>query len=380
MQMLGLKLNMNQLNAYLRKLRGIMSYDPDAKIDKFIRESVLEERNVNFSKLIEAKGNIERLKETFSMIQEEVNELEKILNEYDVLENEKNRLLTDDIKIVYRKMKRLKKEIDEQIQNKSLASKRQNELVQIQAVLERRAEELNNRLIQARVSLNQLDSTKLIQEEEKRLMSLNEEMRVLSQEKGRLELFQTKVSEILYEIMEEGCEPEKKEVLASLCNQSYSKLEKESAVSRLKKTINERYDHFTAQWALVRQEIEKLEQKLNEQERILEETKKRRNTYAQVPEYVGLKEEINREFEKRKISSEAKFACEYVIDITDESWRNAIEAFLGIRRYAILVEPQYYDIADDVLNRSQYKYAHLFNTKLLMKKEVVPKKTPWYII
>lgn len=191
-------------------------------------------------------------------------------------------MLTDDIKIVYRKMKRLKKEIDEQIQNKSLASKRQNELVQIQAVLERRAEELNNRLIQARVSLNQLDSTKLIQEEEKRLVSLNEEMRVLSQEKGRLELFQTKVSEILYEIMEEGCEPEKKEVLASLCNQSYSKLEKESAVSRLKKMINERYDHFTAQWALVRQEIEKLEQKLNEQERILEETKKRRNTYAQV--------------------------------------------------------------------------------------------------
>ena len=374
MQMLGLKLNMNQLNAYLRKLRGIMSYDPDAKIDKFIRESVLEERNVDFSKLIEAKGNIERLKETFSVIQEEVNELEKILNEYDVLDNEKNRLLTDDIKIVYRKMKRLKKEIDEQIQEKFLSSKRQEELVQIQAALEHREEELNNRLIQARVSLNQLDSTKLVQEEEKRLVSLNEEMRVLSQEKGRLELFQTKVSEILYEIMEEGCEPEKKEVLASLCNQSYSKLEKESVVSRLKQTINERYDHFTAQWALVRQEIEKLEQKLNEQERILEETKKRRNTYAQVPEYVGLKEEINREFEKRKISSEAKFACEYVIDITDESWRNAIEAFLGIRRYAILVEPQYYDIADDVLNRSQYKYAHLFNTKLLMKKEVVPEK------
>ena len=374
LQMLGLKLNMSQLNAYLRKLRGIMSYDPDAKIDKFIRESVLEERNVDFSKLIEAKGNIERLKETFSMIQEEVNELEKILNEYDVLENEKNRLLADDIKIVYRKMKRLKKEIDEQIQEKSLASKRQDELVQIQAVLECRAEELNNRLIQARVSLNQLDSTKLIQEEEKRLASLNEEMRILSQEKGHLELFQTKVSEIVHEIMEDGCEPEKKEVLASLCNQSYSKLEKESAVTRLKQTINERYDHFTAQWALVRQEIEKLEQKLNEQEKILEETKKRRNTYAQIPEYVGLKEEINREFEKRKISSEAKFACEYVIDITDESWRNAIEAFLGIRRYAILVEPQYYDIADDVLNRSQYKYAHLFNTKLLMKKEVVPAK------
>ena len=61
-----------------------------------------------------------------------------------------------------------------------------------------------------------------------------------------------------------------------------------------------------------------------------------------------------------------------MIRLKDESWREAIEAFLGPRRYSILVEPQYYDIADDVLNRSAHKYAHLFNTKLLMKKKIEP--------
>ena len=55
LQMTGLKLNLSQLPTYLRKLRGIMSYDPNARIDRFIRESVLEERNVDFGKLIEAK-------------------------------------------------------------------------------------------------------------------------------------------------------------------------------------------------------------------------------------------------------------------------------------------------------------------------------------
>ena len=35
-----------------------------------------------------------------------------------------------------------------------------------------------------------------------------------------------------------------------------------------------------------------------------------------------------------------------------------------------MVEPRYYDIADDVLNRSKHRYAHLFNTKLLMKKKI----------
>ena len=90
--------------------------------------------------------------------------------------------------------------------------------------------------------------------------------------------------------------------------------------------------------------------------------------------YTGLRDEINREFEKRKIPSKAQFACEYVISLKDEEWRDAIEAFLGPRRYTILVEPQYYDIADDVLNRSEHRYAHLFNTKLLMKRDIQPEE------
>ena len=54
-----------------------MSYDPNAKIDRFIRESVLEEKNVDFTKLIEAKENIERLNHTFSGIEAEIRELEE---------------------------------------------------------------------------------------------------------------------------------------------------------------------------------------------------------------------------------------------------------------------------------------------------------------
>ena len=97
LQMTGLKLTLGQLPTYLRKLRGIMSYDPNARIDRFIRESVLEERNVDFGKLIEAKENIERLNESFAVIQQELQELDEILGEYDAWEGERNRLLADDI-------------------------------------------------------------------------------------------------------------------------------------------------------------------------------------------------------------------------------------------------------------------------------------------
>lgn len=370
MQMTGLKLNSGQVNAYLRKLRGIMSYDPDAKIDKFIRESVLEKKDVDFTKLIEAKENIERLHETFSAIQEEIAALEGILKGYDAYENEKNRLLTDDIKIVYRKIKKLNTELEEQCRNQHMALARKNKLSKRLEVLEQRETEVDQRLIQAKISLNQLDSARMIQEEEARLDSLKEDKQKLSREKDELEQFQKKVKEILESFHQDGSELEQEKVLVFLCNGYHSGLEKEMAVSELKQAVNEKYDELTMQSAYIKQEIAELERKLNEQEKILDETKKRRNSYDRIPEYVGLRNEINREFAKRGIPAEAKFACEYVIEITDEAWRNALEAFLGARRYAILVEPQYYDIADDVLNHSQYKYAHLFNTKLLMKKEI----------
>lgn len=148
--------------------------------------------------------------------------------------------------------------------------------------------------------------------------------------------------------------------------------EKESAADGLKRLVEQAYDEKIREIDRLNLAAEELNRKLNIQEKILEDCKKHRNTYDRIPDYVELRNEINREFEQRKIKSRAQFACEYVISLTDETWRDAIEAFLGPRRYSILVEPQYYDIADDVLNRSSHKYAHLFNTKLLMRKELNP--------
>ena len=187
-----------------------------------------------------------------------------------------------------------------------------------------------------------------------------------------LEDFQTKVSEILHSFMVEGQTVEKKEILSSLCESDYSSAEKEFAADGLKRLVEQAYDEKIREIDRLNLAAEELNRKLNIQEKILEDCKKHRSTYDRIPDYVELRNEINREFEQRKIKSRAQFACEYVISLTDETWRDAIEAFLGPRRYSILVEPQYYDIADDVLNRSSHKYAHLFNTKLLMRKELNP--------
>ena len=370
LQMTGLKLNLGQLPTYLRKLRGIMSYDPNARIDRFIRESVLEERNVDFGKLIEAKENIEKLNESFEFIQQEIGELDEIIGEYDSCERENNRLLADNIRIVYKEKKELKREVERQAGERETARRRKEDLEKELEILERRQKEIDAQLVQVRVSLEQLDSTRMIAEESRRSEELQAEQKKLMELCKKLENFQTVVEKLMDEFFEEREFPKDHKVLMSLCSHDYTAAEKAAAVTGLKRKTDGHYDGLLMKIANLKGTLDQLERSLDMQYRIIEDCKKHHNTFARIPEYVGLRDEINREFEKRNIKAKARFACEYVIGLKDEKWRDAIEAFLGPRRYTILVEPQYYDVADDVLNRSKHRYAHLFNTKLLMKKKI----------
>ncbi len=371
MQMTGLKLDVQtQLPKYLRKLRGVMTYDPDARIDTFIRESVLEERQVDFDKLIDAKNNIERLHTAFSSVEKELEELDKILEAYDSYNNECNRLLTDDIKLVYKQMLESRGSLEQLRRQKLLAEQqRQQAQEQLQA-LAIRAREVDDRLIQANADLRAMDATRAIEDEQRHLQGLRQELRQSEQQLLALESFQKQVGEMLRSFEQEQVDVHHKEVLASLCGQDFSAAEKAEAVSSLKQLVAAAYDEHGEKLFAIRTKLKTLGSELERQEKILRDCEQRINDYSEIPDYVGLRDELNREFAKRGLNTQACFACEYVICLKDEAWRDAAEAFLGRRRYTILVEPQYYDIADDVFNSSKYKYAHLFNTKLLLQKEI----------
>ncbi|MBO6157873.1 MAG: hypothetical protein J6P72_01270 [Firmicutes bacterium] len=370
LQLTGLRLGLPQLPTYLRKLRGILSYNPSVRIDQFIRESVLEKKDIDFGKLIEAKSNIEQLNQSFDLIQAELNELDGILKKYDELEQNVINLRADDIRQVYKTSRDLKERIEHNRLELEAATRTENTLEKKIAALEKNRQEISSRLIKARTSLESLDSARLILAQEEKLVSLRREEADVRGDCEALELFQRKVSEILHRILSGKREVPQKEVLASLCSSRYTSEEKESAVSLLKQLLDEIYDEAVSRMALLTQEIAQIEVRMSRQEKIIEDCRRHRTNYSQIPDYVGLKNDIDRELERRGRTERARFACEYVLSLKDEAWRDALESFLGARRYTILVDPQVYDIADEVLNRSEHRYAHLFNTRLLMKREV----------
>ncbi|MCM1144423.1 MAG: AAA family ATPase [Blautia sp.] len=86
-------------------------------------------------------------------------------------------------------------------------------------------------------------------------------------------------------------------------------------------------------------------------------------------------EAIREEFIKIGRSPEPRILCE-MLEITDETWRNAVEGYLNTQRFYILVEPDHFDIAlgtYDRLRREKRTYGvGLINTQNLEKYDTAP--------
>ncbi|WP_313347131.1 SbcC/MukB-like Walker B domain-containing protein [Sedimentibacter sp.] len=374
MQRTGLRLNAQQIVPFRRKLRSIMSYDPDAKIDQFIRESVLEEKKVDFSKLVEAKNNIETLNTTFEKIDAEIKELDGILALFDRLQNAINVIIADDVKIVYKKLLGIRQDIDEAINFIDQAKRQLDEDDKKLKVIEKQEKDIRGRLKKVEDSLDAMDCTRAIRVAEEQVEQLTSRKETLNTERKNLEVFQYKISELINWFYEEDMPVNNQSILSSLTVNEYTAVQKSSGIDGFLVQIQNVRDDLLAAITRLKDEIDKHQAMQLQQQRLIDECNDKKTTFSEIPDYVALKEEINKEFTKRHICSEAKFACEYVIALKDEVWRDAIESFLGKRSYTILVDPEYYDIADDVLNASSHRYAHLFNTKLLMKKKLSPEE------
>jgi len=370
MQRTGLRLNEQQTVAFRRKLRSIMSYDPNAKIDRFIRESVLEEKKVDFSKLMEAKNNISTLNTTFEKIDAEITELEEIIMLFEQLQNAKNVILADDIKIAYKKALGLQKEIEEAIKLMDIADRQLEEDSRKLEVLQKKDKDIRNRIKKVEDSLEEMDCTKAIRAAADQLELLTSQEEKLKEERKNVEDFQIKISELINWFYEENAVVKDKSILSTLTTTEYTAVGKANSVNAFLGQIRKERDDIFAAITRIQDEVKENQSMQAQQQQVIDDCNAKKTTFSAIPDYVALRDEINKEFAKRHIDSEAKFACEYVLGLKDESWRDAVESFLGNRRYTILVDPVNYDIADDVLNSSQYKYAHLFNTKLLMRKKL----------
>ncbi len=368
MQMTGLKLPYQEVAKYQRKLRNIMAYNPAAKIQEFIKESVLEERDINFDKLKEAKKNIEQINGSLEQIRQELQDLDSILADYDERDKKSLQLKIDDIKIKYKALLDCRKELQDCAESIKRDKIEQEILSKTIVQQDREVDELERTYTEARRALLELDVSKAIAASEQTIAIYGEQLLKLEEEKEKLELFQRQIQKLLRHLEEEKADLPYEQMLKDLSSRSLEASEKQSFIDRLKEEIRTCRDALIEHNILLKKDLEALRQEWLEQSRIIENCQKNKADYSDMREQQALIQEINQALKKRGISEEARMACEYVAELRDESWRDAIEGFLGIHRYAVIVPKDLFDIANTVLDQSGHRHVELVNTRRLMAR------------
>lgn len=370
MQMIGLKLPYKEVPKYQRKLRNIMAYNPAAKIQEFIKESVLEEHDVKFDKLKEAKKNIEQINGSLEQINQELQDLDSILADFDEHDKKALQLKIDDIKIKYKELVQCQGEIreaEELIRKNNITCEALKKTIHEQ---DQEIDDIDRYYSETVRALRDLDVSKAIMASEQLIGTYEEQLVKLNAEKEKLELFQKQMQEVIVQLAELGAVVQYDNTVGILISKSIEVAEKQRFIDLLKEDIRRCRDKLVENNILLKKELETIQDECVLQNNMIENCNKNRTDYSGVSEQMELIKEINREFKKRGINEEAHMACEYVVELKDENWRNAIEAFLGIHRYAVIVSKEAFDVANTVLDQSKHHYVELVNTKRLMAKDM----------
>ena len=361
---------------FFKLIPKAMAFRPIDDIKDFVYSYVLDEKEVNIDILRENVRTYQDLQRTLDKIKLRMGRLEKIegfyrqvedgtrkdrmyeyfLNriEADILEEEIRQLESAIVHDTYR-LERWNKEITEA----------QKEKEERQAIRDNLYAELaSDKDFIAR------------DEQQKKLLLLEERERQLSGE--RQQLF-TSVNIAKAEVNRLLQVPDADDCIRSYGEQ-LGQLEKTVRIDDFKDTLqkviaykNHMSDRVYKRRAELDMNLRELSGQKKEWDLKIENLMKKKLSYPE--EVTRVMNAIREEFVRIGRTPEPRILCE-MLEITDDSWRNAVEGYLNTQRFYILVEPDNFDIAlgtYDRLRREKKTYGvGLINTQNLEGYDTAP--------
>lgn len=356
-----------------------LAFKPIDDIKDFVYSYVLDEKEVNIDVLRENVRTYQDLERTLESVRRRMQKLEQIEKLHDEAADniQKDQMYTyflarAAVDIAGEETERLKAEKRAEEYRKKETEK------DLEAVVQEKEQqqEIETNL---RVELKQNREFLALEEQEKELERLKEEEKELLKEKGELLASvkrSLKKAEKLLEIKDvDGCIARYRDVFGQIDTLENTAGARDvlEQVIQYKKEMYEKIRRKAAEvqihLARRREELKGLEHKIGNLE-------KRKLSYPESVE--RLREAVLEEFVRIGRKAEPRVLCE-AVEITDESWRNAVEGYLNTQRFYLLVEPENFDIAlgtYDRLRREKKAYGvGLINARRLEQYDKAPEGT-----
>lgn len=361
---------------FFRLIPKALAFRPIDDIKDFVYSYVLDEKEVNIDVLRENVRSYQDLQRTLENVKLRIEKLEQIVSAhtqivdgqkkdkmYDFfLERVEADLIAEEIVALQREVSSEEYRLKEQNGQIITTKKEQEEKQKIR-------DDLRTELASDKDFIAKDEQEKRLKElEERQAERLEEKQNLLdSIEKAKRQLkklLEVKdVADCVKKYSEDLSGIEKKTNLADV----RSNLEQViSYKNEMRDKVFKKQADLSIQKEHISQEKQELEQKI---ERLM----KKKLSYAD--EVSCVIESIREEFVRIGRSPAPRILCE-MLEITDETWRNAVEGYLNTQRFYILVEPEDFDIAlgtYDRLRKEKRAYGvGLINTQKLDEYDVAP--------
>ena len=364
---------------FFRLIPKALAFKPIDDMKDFVYSYVLDEKEVNIDILRENVRTYQDLERTLESVKKRMSKLERIEKHHDEVLSCKKKDQMYEFFLQQAQLditKETMQELQSQIRSEEYRLQQiQDSLEQISAECKNKREMETN----LRVELKQNKDFLALEEQEKEKERLEAEVQSCRNDKNELMRSVRKAVDNAKKLLgvsdADPCIRRYSEALKQIehCQDIAEIKELTSEVIEYKQSMSEKIHRKMAE---IQVEIQKYQTERNEATKRIEKLEKKKLTYPGSVE--RLVSAIKEEFMQIGRKSEPHVLCE-LLEIEDETWRNAAEGYLNTQRFYILVEPESFDIAlgiYDRLRREKKAFGvGLINTQNMEQYEEVPEGT-----
>lgn len=364
---------------FFRLIPKALAFKPIDDIKDFVYSYVLDEKEVNIDILRENVRTYQDLERTLESVKKRMSKLEQIEKHHDEVLSCKKKDQMYEFFLQQAQLditKETMQELQSQIRSEEYRLQQiQDSLEQISAECKNKREMETN----LRVELKQNKDFLALEEQEKEKERLESEVQSCRNDKNELMRSVRKAVDNAKKLLgvsdADPCIRRYSEALKQIehCQDIAEIKELTSKVIEYKQSMSEKIHRKMAE---IQVEIRKYQTERNEATKRIEKLEKKKLTYPGSVE--RLVSAIKEEFMQIGRKSEPHVLCE-LLEIEDETWRNAAEGYLNTQRFYILVEPESFDIALGIYDRLRREKkvfgVGLINTQNMEQYEEVPEGT-----
>ncbi|MCB6203834.1 ATP-binding protein [Extibacter muris] len=364
---------------FFRLIPKALAFKPINDIKDFVYSYVLDEKEVNIDVLRENVRTYQELERTLENVKKRIVKLEQIEQYHREVEEGLKRdrmyeyfLSQAELDLIKSSIVRTKDNIQSETYRLEQEEKLKAELVEEK----NQKQEMETNL---RVEMKQNKEYLVLEEQKKKLEDLKDNEQYLLAEKSELKGSIKKALELVYQLLGIkdvapciGTYEKTLKNIEHLQEAAEAKIIVEQVI-RYKREMHDKLQRKIAEVQIHLNTKEEEQQELNQK---IKKLSQKKLSYAGSVDL--LLQTIREEFERIGRKPEPYVLCE-MLEIEDESWRNAVEGYLNTQRFYILTEPENFDIALGIYDRLRGERkvygVGLINTQKMEQYDVVPEGT-----